>query len=246
MNIYLAIGAGLASLLVSIALVSIRWETFWKATTEESPAAKEMPLDLAEATPGDQSASEGQHNSTLYGTAQDGTAQRLSVRVPEPIPDEFFLLLPVAFQTGRRVWIGEPGRASIPSVARQCVEEGESFQVRFERLRMDRRRTRRATTSGTGTLQWRAEDGAKVEATVTVCDVGDDGLGMTTPKPVPAQQVVRLSGQDIECVGSVRSCTKAGDEYRVAIQFVKEPYLAGARLMAREDESSVQLSAQTT
>ena len=244
MNFDLAIGGGLATLLVLIALASIRRKILRKATTEES--AKEIRLDPTEATSGEKAASEGSHNSILYWTAPNGTEQRLPVSVPEPIPDEFSLLLPVAFQSGRRVWIGQQWRESIPSVARQCVKEGESFRVRLERQHMDRRRTRRATTSGTGTLEWRAEDGTKVEATVAVCDVGDDGLGMNTPKPVPVHQVVRLSGQDIECVGSVHSCAEAGDQYRVAMQFVEEPYVAGARTKISEDPSPLRLSAQST
>ena len=172
----------------------------------------------------DQPTSEVYCKAALYWTPPAGTMQRLTIEVPERIPEAFVLPLPMPLPERQRVWISVGGRRPVPSVVRQCLEQDGSFRVRFLRVQTDRRRAKREQTSGTGRLRWRAEDGTREEATVKVCDVGEEGLAIETPKQVPINQVVLLSGQDFGCVGFVCACTRLGSRYRAGIQFAQKPY----------------------
>lgn len=73
---------------------------------------------------------------------------------------------------------------------------------------------------GVGILEWKAADLKPHEAAVAVCDISDDGLAINRPTALPINEVVRLSRQDIDCVGLVCSCTEDGNRYRAGIQLL--------------------------
>ena len=165
---------------------------------------------------------ESYSHSCLVWADRDGTVQRLTIEVPEPIPDAFVLQLPVVLPKGQTAWIRRSASDSVVCSILECRQQGESFQVRFSPVQSERRRSDREAISGRGTLQWKAQDGTHEQVTVAVRDTSDDGLGLETPKPVPVHERVRFLGEDPECVGQVCFCTRRGTRYHVGVQLSEE------------------------
>ena len=89
---------------------------------------------------------------------------------------------------------------------------------------VDRRKSRRQLTGGVAMLDWWSEAGGPVHLPAEVDNISDEGAQVRTSRRVPAQEIIRLSGKDLECVSIVRYCTIEADDYLVGLQFIEEPH----------------------
>ncbi len=74
-------------------------------------------------------------------------------------------------------------------------------------------------TTGGGVLHWR---GASIP--VTVRNVSDGGVQLQVPQAINVPEVIRLTGETWECLGSTRYCTRQGSKFVVGVEIVGEPY----------------------
>ena len=90
--------------------------------------------------------------------------------------------------------------------------------------RGERRRQKRKSCEGGGTLHWRDPRTGRGAAPVVARDVTETGLQLETPLRVPVGSIVRLSGRTLECIGTTRYCRRVGEKYHVGITLDFPPY----------------------
>ena len=88
----------------------------------------------------------------------------------------------------------------------------------------ERRRQKRKSCEGGGTLHWRDPRTGRRTAPVVARDVTEAGLQLETPLAVPVGTVVRLSGRTLECIGTTRYCRRVGEKYHLGITLDSPPY----------------------
>jgi len=109
---------------------------------------------------------------------------------------------PVAI--GQTVWVTWQ-----PAVRRAFVKSCQAREDRYIAelgfLARERRREDRLPAVGSGTLHWFAGSQGRT-ATVEVEDVTESGVRVRAPEPVAPGEMVRLTGENWECLGRVHHC----------------------------------------
>jgi len=125
---------------------------------------------------------------------------------------------------GRAVWITRPSDPALKATVRHCRPENEAYLIGVRLVGPERRRLDREPAAGPAVLSWAGQDGHSVQASAEVCNIAEGGLQVVSESPAPVGTTIRLSGDEIGCVGSVRYCVFRGDRYLIGLQFVGEPY----------------------
>jgi PilZ domain-containing protein len=127
---------------------------------------------------------------------------------------------PVA--TGQTVWV-----AWEPAVRRAFVKSCEAREDRYileiSFLAQERRREDRLPAVGSGTLHWSQRSQART-ATVEVEDVTESGVRVRAPEPVAPGEMIRLTGENWECLGRVHHCQTVEGASMLGIELTGPAY----------------------
>ncbi len=93
----------------------------------------------------------------------------------------------------------------------------------------ERRALKRQPAGGGGTLFWTDPFGRSGASAVVARNVTEKGIQLEARDKVPVPAAVRLSGQTLECIGSVCYCSQAGEKDLVGIVIAGQPYGKQAR-----------------
>ena len=93
----------------------------------------------------------------------------------------------------------------------------------------ERRALKRQPAGGGGTLFWTDPFGRSGASAVVARNVTEKGIQLEARDKIPVAAAVRLSGQTLECIGSVRYCSRDGEKYLVGIVIAGQPYGKQAR-----------------
>jgi len=97
------------------------------------------------------------------------------------------------------------------------------FMTRDDRIVSDRRRTQRLPTSGTASLEW-VEGASSPRLThIQVKNVSDEGMTVECPEHIEPQ-LVRITGEEWQCIGWLRHCHREQGRFQAGIQFAQKPY----------------------
>ena len=88
----------------------------------------------------------------------------------------------------------------------------------------ERRASKRQPAGGGGTLFWTDTLGRCGVFAVLARNVSETGIQLEAREKVPVAATVHLSGQTLECMGSVCYCSQAGEKYLVGISLIGKPY----------------------
>jgi hypothetical protein len=131
---------------------------------------------------------------------------------------------------GRCVWVRETN-AVYGAYVRSCLPTGNSYAIDLEFRTVGRREDNRTPVGDPIVATW--EDTAQ-GAMVTegmVLDVSNGGLQLSVGARVSPGALVRISGDDFECLGSATYCIPADGGHRVGVQFMKDPALRDTELL---------------
>ncbi len=129
-----------------------------------------------------------------------------------------------ALLAGQTVWFEPASGPVVKGVVRHCEERDGQYLLGLVRVESERRRVERQPVRGAGNLDWYG-DGAKACTTpVLVRDASEFGLQLSALDPVPVGRIARLTGEAVECVGTVCYCVGVEDGYRVGLHFTRQPY----------------------
>ena len=88
-----------------------------------------------------------------------------------------------------------------------------------------RRREERQPTTGSGELCWRDRTGRHRATLATVLNINGGGMQVKISEALAFPQMVRLAGEDWECLGWTRYCVETVDGFVVGIELIRQPYL---------------------
>lgn len=161
---------------------------------------------------------------TLTWNGHNNGRQVEVVRVEDISVHGMGLLLARPLPVGQTVWFEPTAGAMVKGVIRHCEEQDGQYAAGLVRVENERRRAERQPVRGSGTLDWYGQGGKTSSTAVSVRDVSEFGLQLSTAEPVPVGSVTRLTGEAIGCLGTVCYCTPAGGEYLVGLHFARQPY----------------------
>lgn len=171
--------------------------------TERTRAAAAANIEWADEGGGTSSERAWIRDTSLHGLGLRSTCQ-----------------LPV----GRTVRITRPSDPALKATVRHCHPENDAFLIGVRLVGPERRRIGREPAAGPAVLSWASESGHVVRVSAQVSNVADGGLQAISESPAPIGTSIRLTGEEIGCVGSVRYCVLRGDRYLIGLQFIGEPY----------------------
>lgn len=124
----------------------------------------------------------------------------------------------------RCVWVREPN-AVYGAYVRSCLPTGNSYAVDLEFRHIGRREDDRIPVGDPVVATWEspAEDAMVSEG--MVLDVSDGGLQLSLHNHVSPGALIRISGDEFECLGTVTYSIPWNGRERVGVQFLKEPAL---------------------
>jgi hypothetical protein len=116
------------------------------------------------------------------------------------------------------------GQSVYRVVVEKTLNMSDSLVVSLNYVSAGRRREDRMATAGQASISWDTgghafRSGCEVEVT----DVSSDGLQLISPEPIPDAAVVRVFGESLQCLGTVRYCLETGTNYRVGLHFIRKP-----------------------
>lgn len=116
------------------------------------------------------------------------------------------------------------GQSVYRVVVEKTLDMNDSLVVSLNYVSAGRRREDRMPANGKASVSWDTgghafHSGCEVDVT----DVSSDGLQLISPEPIPDAAVVRVFGESLQCLGKVRYCLEAGNEYRIGLHFIRKP-----------------------
>ena len=161
---------------------------------------------------------------TLLWTDADGQHQMPRVKVLDHSNDGFSLRSQEPLRAGFEVWISDRSGIHKTSV-RHCEQEGDHYVVGLYRISREQRRVARVLVDGSATLDWPSETGGHRSAEVEILNASDGGFQIDSSEAVPKETLVRVTGESVECFGTVWYCRNRGDRYLIGIQLTRAPHL---------------------
>lgn len=126
-------------------------------------------------------------------------------------------------EPGRTVWVMRPGAPSLKAVVRNVRAQNGAWMLGLRLIFHERRRIDRYPFEAGGVLRWAGAFGVTERLQVDVRNFTDWGAQLAAERAAPVGQFVRLSGEEIECEGSVRYYVPSGDEHLIGLHFVGKP-----------------------
>ena len=131
---------------------------------------------------------------------------------------------------GRCVWVKEP-HAVYGAYVRSCLPTGHSFAVDLEFRHVGRRGDDRIPVGDPIVATWEdPAEGAMVSEGM-VLNVSDGGLQLSLTNHVAPGALIRISGDDFECLGTASYSIPSEGGRRVGVQFLQEPVLRELELV---------------
>jgi hypothetical protein len=116
------------------------------------------------------------------------------------------------------------GQSVYKVVVEKTLDMNDSLVVSLNYVSAGRRREDRMPTDGKASIAWDTGGNAfRSGCEVDVTDVSSDGLQLISLEPVPDAAVVRVFGESLQCLGTVRYCLEEGDAYRIGLHFIRKP-----------------------
>jgi len=131
---------------------------------------------------------------------------------------------------GRCVWVREP-HAVYGAYVRSCLPTGNSFAVDLEFRHAGRREDDRIPVGDPIVATWDdpAEGAMISEGMVLNFSVG--GMQVSLTSHVPPGALIRISGDDFECLGTVSYSIPNEGGCKVGVQFLQRPELRELELV---------------
>ncbi len=125
---------------------------------------------------------------------------------------------------GRCVWVRE-ANAVYGAYVRSCLPTGDSFAVDLEFRNVGRRGDDRIPVGDPIVATWEDPSQGAMVTDGMVLDVSDGGLQLSLDERVVPGALIRISGDEFECLGSASYCIPTDGGLRVGVQFLQEPAL---------------------
>lgn len=133
---------------------------------------------------------------------------------------------------GRCVWVKEP-HAVYGALVRSCLRTGNCYAVDLEFLHTGRRGDDRIPVGDPIVAAWEDPvEGAMVSEGM-VLNVSGGGLQLALTGHVAPGSLIRVSGEDFECLGTASYSIPADGGRKVGVQFLQEPELRELELLER-------------
>ena len=125
---------------------------------------------------------------------------------------------------GRCVWVREIN-AVYGAYVRSCLTTGDSYAIDLEFRTVGRREDNRTPVGDPIVATWEDTTQGAMVTEGMVLDVSNGGLQLSVTERVAPGALVRISGDDFECLGSATYCIPTDSGHRVGVQFMKDPAL---------------------
>ena len=161
--------------------------------------------------------------ASLSWQSESGEQLSATAEVLSTITDGIVVEIPNPVASGQTVsvhWDCVERRAEVY----HCEKKGSGFLVILRFLPRERRKADRLPTGGVGTLHWCNRAGTRKVVVVRVRDIGPNGIQVESPEPLSMGEIVRLSGETLECTGQIRYCRPEGARFVAGIRFSRPPY----------------------
>ncbi len=106
----------------------------------------------------------------------------------------------------RTVWVTRPNSPALKSVVRHVRKQDGAYVLGFARIALERRREDRRPVAGGGELRMSGPRGESLSFEVEIRNISPDGVQVSCKEAVPKNEVARLVGAAVECMGSIRYC----------------------------------------
>ena len=125
---------------------------------------------------------------------------------------------------GRCVWVKEP-HAVYGAYVRSCLRTGNSFAVDLEFRHIGRRGDDRIPVGDPVVATWEDIDQGAMVSEGIVLNVSAGGLQLSLTGHVPPGALIRISGDEFECLGTASYSIPTEGGRKVGLQFLQEPEL---------------------
>lgn len=125
---------------------------------------------------------------------------------------------------GRCVWVKEP-HAVYGAYVRSCLRTGDSFAVDLEFRHVGRRGEERIPVGDQIVATWDDPIEGAMVSEGTVVNVSGGGLQLSLTGHVMPGALIRISGEDFECLGTATYSLLTDSGRKVGVQFLQEPEL---------------------
>ncbi len=122
-----------------------------------------------------------------------------------------------AIDDGQTVWATRPNSPAFKSIVRHVEQDGDLFVLGFARILHERRREDRAPVAGVGMLRRTGVHGETIATDVRIRNISAEGVQVASSQAVPKNEVARLIGSAVECVGTVRYCVPWNGKFLVGL-----------------------------
>ena len=118
---------------------------------------------------------------------------------------------------GQTVWVTRPDSPALKSVVRHVSQENETYVLGFARIVLERRREDRRPVAGSALLRRSGPRGETLAVDVEIRNISPEGVQVAAPESVPKNEVARLIGTAVECMGTVRYCVPWNGKFLVGV-----------------------------
>jgi hypothetical protein len=125
---------------------------------------------------------------------------------------------------GRCVWVKEP-HAVYGAYVRSCLRAGNSFAVDLEFRHVGRRGDDRIPVGDPIVATWEDPAEGAMVAEGSVLNVSAGGLQLSLTGHVAPGALIRISGEDFECLGTASYSIPTEGGRKIGVQFLQEPEL---------------------
>lgn len=158
---------------------------------------------------------------TLLLETESGQKNHIRANVQDVTSGGIVVSLPRPMEVGRTCtfrW----GPATDRVIVHHCERRQNGFLAVLRVVRQERRREERVHTAGRAML---CCDGraAPRAFSVRVTNISQGGLQVEMPEPVDVSQMVRISGENFECVGRICYCCREGERFLAGVRFSRRP-----------------------
>lgn len=128
---------------------------------------------------------------------------------------------------GVSAWVYEGSGPYLCAVTNRRYDGGDCL-IDLSFLDLGRRRSERQIVLGGGEISWEDPAGGTRRCRAMVRNISDDGLQLGVSEPVQPGALVRLTGEEMECLAFARYCVADEHGYRIGLQFSRPPYQKAA------------------